>query len=397
MLETSSFPPERYNDITITHYAYKPHKIPEIKRKYGRFSSPMDVAQFAFDTHTKDDALLYLDNEHNILQIAPFNVDDYDPAALMKMMKENFARNSIIIVTSEGSFNRMIDRFRDFSDVDDGRQPLLDCMLVNEKTKEYTSMLERGWIRHLNWQSYMAKQSDVSYTWDENISDHPKQGFLFEKTPSYRAENRVFHPNWRILQEYGKRIESCAKGEIVQIRKDSPFLEALGFQNGRMTVSDRVIEGARKDSTKTEILKRLPNIVSDPVAVIDTKRKTGTDNHHNYLLFAYNMLVRGIPETVGVLVEPVKGKMRTEYKVQALFTPEEITRDGNRLFSECAKNSQFVYAEAHKPFFIIHDRSRAQGDEIKTTRILLPASVPDKSEIAERCWQMKMAKEKARR
>ena len=397
LLETSSFPPERYSDITITHYAYKPHKIPGIKRKYGRFSSPMDVARFVFDTHTKDDALLYLDNEHNILQIAPFNVDDYDPATLMKMMKENFARNSIIIVTSEGSFNRMIDRIRDFSDVDDGRQPLLDCMLVNEKTKEYTSMLERGWLRHLNWQSYMAKQSDVSYTWDENISDHPKQGYLFEKTPSYRAENRVFHPNWRIQQEYEKRVASCAKGEIVQIRRDSPFLEALGFQNGSMIVSDRVIEGARKDSAKSDILKKLPNIVSDPVAVIDTKRRTGTDNPHNYMLFAYNMLVRGIPETVGVLVEPVKGKMRTEYKVQALFTPEEITRDGNRLFSECAKNNQFIYAEAHKPFFIIHDKSRTQGDEIQTTRILLPESIPDKGEIAERCWQMKMAKEKARR
>lgn len=386
-------------DMTVSDFMYAPHEIPKRKSFFERISSPGDIARIIFDIHNRENIILDLDNNNMVSDIRPFSVEDYDPVLFMFDMKAKCVRNRVIVVSSEESFDKLQDKFNEYpyDPVKGYKQPVLDCLYVDVEKGIYKSMLEHGMLDRFNWQSFLAGQSDAAFSWDEDISDHPRQGYLFEKTPSYRAVNRVFHPNWRIQQEYEKNISSCRKGEPVQIRKDSPFLEALGFPNGRMTVSDRVIEGSKKDSAKSDILKKLPNILSDPVAVIDSGRKSRTDSHHSCLLFAYNMLVRDVPETVGVLVEPVKGKMRIEYKVQALFSPEEMTRDGNRLFSECAKNNQFIYAEAHKPFFIIHDKARVQGDEVKITRIQLTESIPDKCDIAERCWQMKMTKEKARR
>ena len=141
------------------------------------------------------------------------------------------------------------------------------------------------------------------------------------------------------------------------------------------------MENAEGSKAKTEIIENIPNIVSDPAAIIDTGVKTG-EKSRSCLLFAYN--TDGEYATVGLLVEPVERKLKTDYVVQAVFSPEEISRDRNRLFSECARNNQFIYSETENPFFIIPGSSR-DSEKVNITKITLPEKVPDRTAVLERC------------
>ena len=96
------------------------------------------------------------------------------------------------------------------------------------------------------------------------------------------------------------------------------------------------------------------------------------------------MMLSGSPATVGALLEPVATDLKTEYIVQELFPPEAISRDRNRLFSECARNNQFIYSETENPFFIIPGSSR-DSEKVNITKITLPEKVPDRTAVLERC------------
>ena len=187
------------------------------------------------------------------------------------------------------------------------------------------------------------------------------------------------------MEDYRSKLSSHKGGTVIPIRSSSPILQALGYPKGCITLSDTGIESADGSKIKNEIIENIPNIVSDPAAIIDTGVKTG-EKSRNCLLFAYNTIVNGEYATVGLLVEPVERKLKTDYVVQAVFSPEEISRDRNRLFSECARNNQFIYSETDKPFFIIPESNR-NSETVNITKITLPEKVPDRAAVLERCMQ----------
>ena len=375
-------------DLNISDFRYAPHEIPERKSMFGRISTPGDIARIIFDIHNNENIVLDLDNEHKVSGIRPFTIEDYDPSLFMLAMKANCVNDSVIVVSSAEAFDKLQDKFSEFphNPMKGYRQPVLDCLYVDVKKGIYTSMLERGLLDRFSWQSYLAKQSsDHGFIWNEDISEHPKQGYLFEKKIPYITSGKVFSPSEKELENYSNQLSSHQEGTTISIRSTSPILQALGYPKGNITLSDTAIKNASGNKSKNEIIENIPNIVSDPAAIIDTGVKTGEKNR-NCLLFAYNTLVDGEYATVGLLVEPVDRKLKTEYVVQAVFSPEEISRDRNRLFSECARNNQFIYSETDKPFFIIPGSNR-DSETVNITKITLPEKIPDRGAVLERCIQ----------
>ena len=375
-------------DLNVSDFLYAPHEIPERKSMFGRISTPGDIARIIFDIHNKENIVLELDNEHKVSGIRPFTIEDYNPYLFMLDMKANCVNNSVIVVSSAEDFDKLQDKFSEFphNPMQGYRQPILDCLYVDVKKGIYTSMLERGLLDRFNWQSFLAKQNtDHGFIWNEDISEHPKQGYLFESKRPYITSGKVFSPSEKEMEDYRSQLFSHKEGTAIPIRSSSPILQALGYPKGCITLSYTAIESADGSKIKNEIIENIPNIVSDPAAIIDTGVKTG-EKSRNCLLFAYNTIVDGEYATVGLLVEPVERKLKTDYVVQTVFSPEEISRDRNRLFSECARNNQFIYSETDKPFFIIPGSNR-DSETVNITKIALPEKVPDRAAVLERCMQ----------
>ena len=373
-------------DMTVSDFRYAPHEIPKRKSIFGRISSPSDIARIIFDIHNRGNIVLDLDNAHMVSDIRPFSIEDYDPALFMLDMKAKCVRDRVIVVSSEESFDKLQDKFNEYpyNPVKGYKQPVLDCLYVDVEKGIYKSMLEHGLLDRFNWQSFLSKQdSDQTLIWNEDISEHPKQGYLFEKNRPYVTSGKVFSPSEKEMENYSRELSSHEKGVSIPVRSSSPILQALGYPKGSISLSNTAIENAEGSKAKAEIIKNIPNIVSDPAAIIDTGVKTG-EKSRNCLLFAYNTIVEGEYATVGLLVEPVDRKLKTDYVVQAVFSPEEISRDRNRLFSECARNNQFLYSETENPFFIIPGSSR-DSEKVNITKITLPEKVPDRTAVLERC------------
>ena len=375
-------------DLNVSDFMYAPHEIPKRKSIFGRISSPSDIARIIFDIHNQGNIILDLDNDHMVSDIRPFSISDYDPALFMLDMKAKCVRDRVIVVSSEESFDKLQDKFNEFpyNPVKGYKQPVLDCLYVDVEKGIYKSMLEYGLLDRFNWQSFLAKQNtDHGFIWNEDISEHPKQGYLFEKKSPYITSGKVFSPSEKELENYNKQLSSHKEGTSIPVRSSSPILQALGYPKGSVTLSDTAIEDAEGSKVKKEIIENIPNIVSDPASIIDTGVKTG-EKSKDCLLFAYNTIVDGEYATVGLLIEPVERKLKTDYVVQAVFSPEEISRGRNRLFSECARNNQFIYSETDKPFFIIPGNGR-DSETVNITKITLPEKVPDRTAVLERCIQ----------
>ena len=373
-------------DMTVSDFRYAPHEIPKRKSIFGQISSPSDIARIIFDIHNRGNIILDLDNAHMVSDIRPFSIEDYDPGLFMLDMKAKCVRDRVIVVSTEESFDKLQDKFNEYpyNPVKGYKQPVLDCLYVDVEKGIYKSMLEHGLLDRFNWQSFLSKQNtDQTLIWNEDISEHPKQGYLFEKNRPYITSGKVFSPSEKELENYSNQLSAHKEGTAIPIRSSSPLLQALGYPKGSITLSDTAIENASGSKIKNEIIENIPNIVSDPAAIIDTGVKTG-EKSRSCLLFAYNTLVDGEYATVGLLVEPVERKLKTEYVVQAVFSPEEISRDRNRLFSECARNNQFIYSETENPFFIIPGSSR-DSEKVNITKITLPEKVPDRTAVLERC------------
>lgn len=373
-------------DMTVSDFRYAPHEIPKRKSIFGRISSPSDIAQIIFDIHNRGNIVLDLDNAHMVSDIRPFSIEDYDPSLFMLDMKEKCVRDRVIVVSSEESFDKLQDKFNEYpyNPVKGYKQPVLDCLYVDVEKGIYKSMLEHGLLDRFNWQSFLSKQnSDQTLIWNEDISEHPKQGYLFEKNRPYITSGKVFSPPEKETENYRRQLSSHEKCASIPIRSSSPILQALGYPKGSISLSNTAIENAEESKAKAEIIENIPNIVSDPAAIIDTGVKTG-EKSRSCLLFAYNTIVDGEYATVGLLVEPVERKLKTDYVVQAVFSPEEISRGRNRLFSECARNNQFIYSETENPFFIVPGSSR-DSEKVNITKITLPEKVPDRTAVLERC------------
>ncbi len=369
-----------FSDIAVDELKYTPHSIKKEKPVFNeRIHSPSDIARLVFDTHNEGNVIFNLDNEHMVRSITPFNIDSYDPIRFMYDMKDNCVRDRALIVTSEEDFNRLYDIFEELANGKGRpfRQPILDCLYIDPVRGNYKSMLEHGYIEAFNWQSMMAKgliKSD--FVWDEDISDHPTQGYLFESIPSYSSG--ILKPSWKELDNFSEALSSYDGKGSITVLDASDVLETIGYPPGKVIISESAIRNVRSDARKNDILNSLPNSVVDPVAVIDTRARTGNDNR-NCLLFACNTLVEGCPATVGLLVEPVRTKRRTEYVVQTIFSPEEMSREDNRLFSVCAMNNQFIYSDLEKPCFIIPETD--PDKPIKTTKVDLPNEIPHKKAV----------------
>ena len=383
LLEAEAFPLKRLSDISITHCAYRPHKIPARGPIYGKVASPDDVAWIVFDLHGKGNMTVDLDNEHAVIGFSPFSVEDYDPMRFMLDMKENCIRNRIIVVSSEEDFQKLKEKFREApkDSYGDRLYPFLDCMYIDTEKRIHKSMLEHGWIDRFNWQSFLAKElDDNNLRWNENIADHPRQGYLFESERPYQSS--ILKPNWKDLDTYNECLSSYQGKGSVPIQDSSLVLEVLGYPEGKVCLSENAIENARKDGQKSEILQIVPQIVSDPAAIIDTGLRFREESR-TCLLFAYNTSIGDSPATVALLVEPVETKRRTEYVVQMVFSPEEVSRDENKLFTVCAMNNQFIYSDLAKPFFITPGSS--PDERMKTTEIKLPQEIPHKTAVIDYC------------
>ena len=168
-------------DLNISDFQYSPHEIPRGNVKSRRITSPSDIASVIFDNHNSGDVILDLDNNHRVQDIRPFSIEHYDPMLFMQEMKENYLRNRIIVVSSPESFDRLQEKFSEYPHKQNTyKQPVLDCLYVNTTKGIYMSMLEKGILETLNWQGFLAKHNgDNSFTWNEDISDHPKQMELF--------------------------------------------------------------------------------------------------------------------------------------------------------------------------------------------------------------------------
>ena len=168
-------------DLNISDFHYSPHEIPRGNVKSRRITSPSDIASVIFDNHNSGDVILDLDNNHRVQDIRPFSIEHYDPMLFMQEMKENYLRNRIIVVSSPESFDRLQEKFSEYPHKQNTyKQPVLDCLYVNTTKGIYMSMLEKGILETLNWQGFLAKHNgDNSFTWNEDISDHPKQMELF--------------------------------------------------------------------------------------------------------------------------------------------------------------------------------------------------------------------------
>ena len=367
-------------DIAIDAFKYTPHEIPRTKPRFNRrISSPGDVARIVFDLHNEGNVVLDLDNEHKVRSVTPFSIDDYDPIKFMYEMKDNCIRDRVIIVNSDEDYRKLHDTFEYYGERTGKpfQQPILDCIYVDAGTGFYKSMLEEGTIKPLNWQGLMAKGLlDSGFVWDEDISDHPKQGYLFETIPSYLTG--ILEPSWKERDNYTDNLASYEGKGSISVLDTSDVLETIGYPPGKVIISESAIRNAMNDTEKKEVLNALPVVAIDPMAVIDTGAKTGKDSR-NCLLFAYNMFVKGSPATVGLLVEPVESKRKTEYVIQAIFSPEEMSREDNRLFDVCAMNNQFLYSDLEKPCFIIP--RKAIDKPPRTTKVDLPDGIPHKKAV----------------
>ena len=391
LIAAKRYPIRRVEDINLSSHPYEPHKIPKLEGKLGEIKSPEDAARIIFSLHNKGNVVLDLDNAYKVKNILPFSIDDYDPVAFMQEMQKTFVRDRIIIISAEEDYQRIKDKFA--STPDKIHQPVLDCIYVNTEKNTYESFVEHGIIKHFMWQSFLAAERDQAYSWDENISAHPKQGYLFERTPEYRKFGRIFLPEEIERVTFEKELKKNSGDGAVPVRKNLPILEALGFPVGNVSISGKAIEKARQESSISEALEKVPNIISDPAAIIDTGIKTKEDSRYNCLLFAYNMMLNGRPATVGALLEPITTKLKTEYVVQELFPPEAISRDRNRLFIECARNSQFIYAEIENPFFIVPG-CRTENNKAVITKVTLPQKIPDRIKVFDFCTEQQAKKQK---
>ena len=369
-----------FSDIAVDELKYTPHSIKKKKPVFNeRIHSPSDIASLVFDTHNEGNVIFNLDNEHMVRSITPFDIDSYDPVSFMYDMKDNCVRDRALIVTSEEDFNRLYDIFEGLANGKGRpfRQPILDCIYIDPERGTYKSMLEHGYIEAFNWQSMMAKgliKSD--FIWDEDISDHPTQGYLFENAPFYSFE--FLEPSWKERDNYTDDLASYDGKGSINVLDTSDVLETIGYPPGKVIISESAIRNARNDPNKNEVLNELPTLAVDPAAVIDTGAKTGKDSR-NCLLFTCNMLINWSPATVGLLVEPVESKRKTEYVIQAVFSPEEMSRDDNRLFTVCAMNNQFLYSDKEKPCFII---PRTTFDKPpRRTEVDLPNEIPHRQAV----------------
>ena len=367
-------------DIAIDAFKYTPHEIPKKKPRFNqRICSPSDVARIVFSLHNEGNIVLDLDNEHKVRSVSPFSIDDYDPIKFMYEMKDNCIRDRVIIVTSNEDYRKIHDTFKCYGERTGKpyKQPILDCIYVDAASGFYQSMLEEGAIEPINWQGLMAKgllSSD--FIWDEDISDHPKQGYLFETIPYYSSG--ILKPSWKELDSFNEHLSSYAGKGAIKVLDASDVLETIGYPPGKVVISESAIRNARSDARKSEIITALPKAIVDPVAVIDTGARTDKDRR-NCLLFVCNALVDGCPATVGMLVEPVEKKRRTEYVVQTIFPPDEMCKEDSRLFTVCAMNNQFIYSDLEKPCFIIHETD--PDKPISTTKVDLPNEIPHKKAV----------------
>ena len=373
-----------FSDYSITDLAYTPHEIPTPKTKSSRrIASPSDVAKIVFDLHCKGNVTIDLDNDNKVRSFSPFSVEKYDPVLFMFEMKRECIRNRIIIVTTEEDFQKIEEKFNELPRKPGGgyRQPVLDCIYIDTEKGSYRSMLEYGLIETFNWQSFLAKITNSNqFIWNEDIADHPKQGYLFESVRPYQSY--VLSPKWKDLDTYNEKLSSYQGKGSIPIQDSSSVLEALGYPEGKVCLSESAIENARKDRQKKGILQIVPQIISDPAAIIDTGIRV-REGSRNCLLFAYNASIDDSPATVALLVEPVEMKRRTEYIVQMAFSPEEVSRDENKLFIVCAMNKQFIYSDLEKPFFIIPGSS--PNEMMKTTKIRLKQEIPHKTAVIDYC------------
>lgn len=366
-------------DMTVSDFRYAPHEIPKRKSIFGRIASPGDIARIIFDIHNRGNIILDLDNEHMVSDIRPFSIEDYDPALFMLDMKAKCVRDRVIVVASEESFDKLQDKFNEspYNPVKGYKQPVLDCLYVDVEKGIYKSMLEHGLLDHFNWQSFLSKQtSDQALIWNEDISEHPKQGYLFENAPSYSFE--FLEPSWKERDNYTDDLAAYDGKGSIEVLDTSDVLETIGYPPGKVIISESAIRNAMSDSEKREVLNDLPVVAIDPTAVIDTGVKVDKGSR-NCLLFAYNMFVDGFPATVGLLVEPVESKRKTEYVIQAIYSPQEMSQEDNRLFSVCAKNNQFLYSAKEKPCFLIP--RKAFDKPPRSTEVDLPNEVPHRKTV----------------
>ena len=154
---------------------------PNVKSQFDmtQISSPSDIARIIFDIHNRGNIVLDLDNAHMVSDIRPFSIEDYDPGLFMLDMKEKCVRDRVIVVSTEESFDNLQDKFNEYpyNPVKGYKQPVLDCLYVDVEKGIYKSMLEHGLLDHFNWQSFLSKQNtDQTLIWNEDISEHPKQG-----------------------------------------------------------------------------------------------------------------------------------------------------------------------------------------------------------------------------
>ena len=369
-----------FMDMSVTDLSYTPHAIPKPRTKSERrIVSPGDVARVAFDLHNKGNITLDLDNERKVRSFTQFSVDDYDPLLFMIDMKKNCIRDRVIIVSTLDDYYKLEKEFKKTPNKIGGTymQPVLDCLYIDPDKGTYISMKEHGLISTYNWQNFLAKTfSESKFIWNEDISDHPKQGYLFENTPHYIPE--FIEPSWKERDNFTDDLASYEGKGSISVLDTSDVLETIGYPPGKVVISESAIRNAMDDTDKKEVLNDLPVVAIDPTAVIDTGVKVDK-NSKNCLLFAYNMFVDGFPATVGLLVEPVESKRRTEYVIQAIYSPEEMSQEDNKLFSVCAKNNQFLYSASEQPCFFIP--RKAFNKPPRSTAVNLPNKIPHRKAI----------------
>lgn len=371
---------------------YSPHKIPEVKIEYDTsICSPNDVASFVFSLHGDGNVMLNLTNDHKVRDIAPFSVENYDAVSFMMDMQAKYIRNRIIVVSSEDSFKDLIRKFESYNQkaYQSYRQPVLDVMYIDRDKQTYVSLLERGRLDSFNWQGFLAKQPRAnSYIWDEDLLKNPKQGYLFETHQPYVTLKDIFCPTQNETTAYERNLKEHTGKAPIRIVEKSPLLHALGLPDGSISISERALNKAKDDKSVSTLIDKLPEIVLDPSSIIDTGLKARKDSKSNCLLFAYNAYLNEEAATIGMIIEPVQRKLKTDYVIREIYPPEKLSKDKNRLLVELAKNRKFIYSETLLPCFPIPRIQTGTKDSV-LTKITLPEKIPDRWEVLDRCWEEK--------
>lgn len=171
---------EKIQHLPNIHQIQRPEVLGEIR-------SPLDIALFFQNQHTKGSCFIDLNSNMEIQGVTPFSLEDYNREEFLSQMIDSGISQRALITDDYEAYTKFVDVIRD-----SGRQqPFLDCVCLLKDG--YRSMLSEDIIDKFNWGT-ITKERETRI-WDEKASDHPKQGWLFEKEPEFYTKKDVLLTN----------------------------------------------------------------------------------------------------------------------------------------------------------------------------------------------------------